>query len=212
MQNGKARIIQLWGALLLLLVLASCKKEVVPPDVKEEPVFYVQGKLNNTNTLYQVGVNGYSVEPDAGILEIRLDSFIFGRVRVPYYVSTLTDGNDSFQVMLLGDEFVSSHEKPRKDYLESVLGLHSLEYDNYVVGGNVNIAMKQNGKWYTSNSLDLPSGVHFDIIKSEDYQVPGTSHFMKKVDVTFKIVLAASSTDLVNIEDGKACLLFSYQE
>lgn len=203
----------LLGSLLFLLVFSSCKKEVIPPDDRNEPVFYVQGDFNYQQFLYKAGVDSFYTEPSCGLVGIYIDSFLIGRVAG--YASTITDGTDSFVVLVVGNEFVSSHEKPRKVYLDSTLSFRTLEYDNYLLGGDVNIRVKRNGKWYTTMGTEQMLGVYFNIMSpAEDYVARGDSRPMKQVLVSFKAVLEneENRSEKIVIDNGRAVLPFTYED
>jgi hypothetical protein len=208
MQPGKPRWKQLGGALLLLLVLASCKKEIVPPDIKEEPMFFVKGRFNGQNIAHDVGVDSCTVAPATEMLDAIIGD-------LPSYSSSITRGGDRFTVILVGNEIIQTgHASAQKWYLETLLKSDSLDYGIFPFGGNVNINYDHDGKEYAVNLLGIVKGSYFHVVSAEDYTPPGSAHPMKKVKVKFKIVLdnMMNTADKMIIEDGSATLLFTYQD
>lgn len=194
------------AVLLLTVLLVSCGKEKVPPEIKEEPVFFVQGTFNGKPTILTAGLDSFYVQPSANT-----DGDLSGYL--PKYYSTFTNGKDSFSVVLVGNKLLSPKAPDRND-LEDVLDHHSLEYAAFVFGGDIDILYKYKGKLYRPDLNAIPAGSYFNIIHSEDYYIPGDTRLMKKADVSFKIELinTSDSMDKIIIEDGRAALLFTYQD
>jgi hypothetical protein len=204
--TGWRKRLYVLSSIVLLLISASCKKEVVPPDIKDEPKFYTEGKLNGEPFNFSVGQNNYHVEPEAKILNI------WNLFYLPWFTSTLTDGNDSFLVLLIGDEVASSRDVADEGFLNTTLAFKEYHYENPVTWPGVYINMKRAGKWYVTTTTQIPEA-HFNILKSESYTPPGAGHSMRKVEVSFKCMLqnVDNSADQIVIEDGNAMLLFTYE-
>jgi hypothetical protein len=201
-----AKRLHVFGALALLLTSASCKKEVIPPDIKEEPKFYAEGRFNGLVYNYAAGKDDYRVIPEAGTFDF------FGIARIPAFSCTFTNEKDTFLVMIIGDQFGSPRDVADEYFLDSALALGKFLYGDFLTFPGAYIGLRRGEKVYYSDSEQIP-GAHFTILKTEDYQPSGAPHAMRKVEVSFKCTLKndPNPSDQIVIEDGKGTLLFTYE-
>jgi hypothetical protein len=196
-----------FALLILLLSFASCKKEIIPPDHKEEPKFYIEAKMNEEDFRIDAGENNYRIIPEA------TSEPVGSALRVNYFTSTLTNDEDSFVVVIKGREAGSPFDVASDVFLDAALDVKKFRFEAWNTFPGAFIGMKRNGIWYYSYEQQI-SDAHFTIDKPvEHYQPPGAAHPMRKVEASFKCLLLNPDdlSDQIVIEDGKATLLFTYE-
>jgi len=194
---------------LALLLVNSCSKGELEPDIVEEPPIFVQASFDGEPVKYEVGVNAVEAKPL--ILDLAGESVGVWRMWA-YRVDDTRDSifND-FSI------YIVNHKAPYGNLTEDLdstmvkdnfqfLSVKAPDYKEVLIESYVSIVyVDTNGNWFSSAFAEQIDS-QFRIRDVEDVSVDGISY--KQCNIVFDCVLKSLTTlETIDVTNGKAVIL-----